>query len=275
MQHNAFASPARIRRFRAAVYTHYRKHGRALPWRETCDPYRILVSEMMLQQTQVARVIEKYRYFIRAFPTVRHVARSPLGRILKAWQGLGYNRRALSLKKLACSLVERYGGEVPQDPGVLATLPGIGNATANAICAFGFNKPVVFMETNIRSVYIHHFFPGKESVQDAEMLPFIESTLDRKNPRRWYNALMDYGVYIKETHTNPGKKSASYARQSPFKGSDRQIRGALLKLLAQHGSLKERDLVKKSGFDRGRVKTIAQKLCKEGLIRKKKEIFTL
>jgi A/G-specific adenine glycosylase len=262
-------SKTQIRRFRSKVYAHYEKHGRALPWRKTRNPYRILVSEVMLQQTQVSRVVSKYREFIRAFPDFHTLARAPERKLVRVWQGLGYNRRAFLLKKLAQHVVNDYGGKTPRHPDELKRLPGIGPYTANAICAFAFGKPVVFVETNIRSVFIHHFFADRDGVSDGEIVPLVEATLDRDDPRSWYNALMDYGVYLKQTVGNPGRKSRSYKRQSPFKGSNRQVRGAILRLLSEEASLTEAALVKKSGFKASRVKAALSELCEEGLVKKK------
>jgi A/G-specific adenine glycosylase len=174
-----------MKSFRRTVYDHYRKHYRPMPWRDTRDPYRILVSEIMLQQTQVSRVLEKYKEFIRRFPTMRRLGRAPLADVLAAWQGLGYNRRALALKRLAAEVAARYGGHLPADREALESLPGIGEATAGAIMAYAFNEPAVYIETNIRTVYIHHFFKDRAGVRDEELVPYIEKTLDRENPREW------------------------------------------------------------------------------------------
>ncbi|MBN2224739.1 MAG: A/G-specific adenine glycosylase [Deltaproteobacteria bacterium] len=226
-----YISPDDRAAFRKVVITHYRKHGRDLPWRQTDDPYKILVSELMLQQTQVGRVIEKFTPFIERFADFAALAAAPLIEVLSHWKGLGYNRRALYLKETARVVVERHGGRLPQSTDELVKLPGIGKNTAGAIVAFAFNGPAVFIETNIRSVFIHHFFPDRVEIPDIEILPLVEATLDRKNPRRWYGALMDYGSTLKERIENPGRRSTRYAKQSPFIGSDRQIRGAILGLL--------------------------------------------
>ena len=182
------------------ILAHYRAHGRRdLPWRKTKDPYRILVSEFMLQQTQVARVAEKYEPFIERFPDFASLARAPLGDVIRAWSGLGYNRRALHLRETARIVVSRFDGRLPRGFDDLRALPGIGAATAAEIMNFAFNEPRAFIETNVRAVYIHHFFPGRKKVADAEILPLVERTLDAKNPRRWFYALMDYGVMLKKS----------------------------------------------------------------------------
>ncbi|MBN2516900.1 MAG: A/G-specific adenine glycosylase, partial [Deltaproteobacteria bacterium] len=241
-------------------------HGRDLPWRKTDRPYEIVVSEIMLQQTQVARVIIKYREFIHAFPNVETLARASLRDVLSVWQGLGYNRRARSLKKLAEMVITEFQGEIPSDVRSLRKLPGIGNATAHAICAFAFNQPVVFVETNIRTVFIHHFFSDGTEVRDGEILPFVEQTLDRENSRRWYNALMDYGVVLKKQFQNPGKKSAHYQKQDPFEGSNRQIRGAILRMLMTRSRFTITELVAMVPFDAVSVRRNVKQLEEEGLL---------
>jgi A/G-specific adenine glycosylase len=268
-------SPQRIRLFRQRIYAHYRKNGRALPWRRTHDPYKILLSELMLQQTQVKRVVEKYKEFLRRFPTIQSVARAPLRAILEQWQGLGYNRRALALKRLAVTLADRYGGRIPRDIEVLKALPGVGAATAGAVCAFAFDKPVVFIETNIRSVFIHFFFRDRGEVKDSEILPLVEQTLDAKHPRQWYYALMDYGVMLKERRPNPGRRSAHYMRQSPFEGSLRQVRGMILRTLVKQPGISEAALAKEINRDKEMVGEALRQLRAERFIVKKGKRLTI
>jgi A/G-specific adenine glycosylase len=171
-------SSAAIRSFRQKIYRYYRSHGRALPWRTTRNPYHILVSEIMLQQTQVERVLQKYPQFVTAFPDFKTLAKAPLRKILHVWQGMGYNRRALFLKKIAVAVVEKFNGRLPRTIEELMSLSGIGKNTAASISAFAFNKPVAFIETNIRSVFIHCFFQDQDDVNDREILPLVEKTLD-------------------------------------------------------------------------------------------------
>jgi A/G-specific adenine glycosylase len=254
--------------FQKTVKDHYKAHGRELPWRNTEDPYEILVSEVMLQQTQVSRVLEKYGEFLRAFPDIRSLARAPLREILNVWQGLGYNRRALSLKKAAQQVLEHFSGRIPSNADSLTSLPGIGNATACAICAFAFNQPTVFIETNIRTVFIHHFFDKGNGVRDAHILPIVAQTLDYENPRVWYYALMDYGAALKKRHGNPNTKSAHYQRQGRFEGSNRQIRGEILHALVGEKRISEHDLLGKARFTAEAVRRNLKKLQKEGIIAK-------
>jgi A/G-specific adenine glycosylase len=223
----------------------------------------------MLQQTQVERVIEKYREFIAVFPDFSTLARASLPKLLRIWQGLGYNRRALALKALAQKVVEEHRGRLPAEPEKLIALPGIGKYTAGAVGAFAFNKPVVFMDTNIRRVYIHAFFPDRDGVNDDELIPFVELTMDRDNPRRWYNALMDYGNMLKREQVNPNRRSAHYTRQSPFANSNRQVRGRILNVLVEGYPLSLSQIVQKTGMEDERVKKNLAPLEKEGFIRKR------
>ncbi|MEK7584164.1 MAG: A/G-specific adenine glycosylase [Patescibacteria group bacterium] len=261
-------SQASVRRFREEVYLFYRRSGRSLPWRDTADPYRILVSEIMLQQTQVDRVIPKYEEFLKAFPTIRKLARAPLSEVLRAWSGLGYNRRGVAIRKCAESITRVFGGRVPETLEELKGLPGIGHHTAGSIMAFAFNKPVVFIETNIRSVFIHHFFPQRKKVSDSELLPLIERTLDRRKPRTWYSALMDYGSDLKKRVGNPSRRSKHHVRQSPFRGSHRELRGATLRrLLVRPHSRQE--LVKLLDSPALSVTRVLRELQREGAVRKR------
>jgi A/G-specific adenine glycosylase len=202
-------STVRDTRFRAAVWDFYTLHGRhTLPWRQTTDPYHIVVSEMMLQQTQVARVIPKYVQFLKLFPTVRRLADAPLGEVLTAWQGLGYNRRAKFLKQTAEIIVYENNGVWPVTFEALRTLPGIGTYTAGAIMNFSYNTLVPLIETNIRTVYLHHFFKHATAVTDDAIMVHVKRTCDTHAPREWHWALMDYGAHLKMTvgNTNRTKK---------------------------------------------------------------------
>lgn len=262
-------------RFRSTVWKYYARNKRPMPWRNSKNPYRVLVSEIMLQQTQVPRALVKYGEFIKKFPSIEILARASLKSVLGAWQGLGYNRRALLLQKFAQEVVRNYDGRIPQDFQQLVSLPGIGKATAGSMLAFAFNKPAVFIETNIRSVFIHHFFKDRIDVRDDEIIPYVEQALDIKNPREWYYALMDYGVYLKARYPNPSRKSKHYSRQSRFEGSDRQIRGKILRELLACSPRAESAVYAFIGEDSRRVKNILDKLVKEGLVTKKRNLYYL
>jgi A/G-specific adenine glycosylase len=268
-------TPLCITLLQKLVYDYYTSNGRDLPWRKTTDPYHILVSEIMLQQTQVDRVLTKYREFISAFPDFASLARAPLRTILQVWQGMGYNRRALALRKIAHIVVRRFKGKLPSDIETLTTLPGIGSATASAIAAFAFNKPVVFVETNIRTVFLYLFFRNRQHIKDADLLPLVEKTLDRANPRVWYHALMDFGAMLKKTQRNPGRQSAHYTKQSSFEGSDRQIRGMILRALTDTARLSESQLIRVIAAQPKRVRRILCQLQEEQFIRKKGTTYTI
>jgi A/G-specific adenine glycosylase len=268
-------APSAIRAFRKKVYNYYLKESRSLPWRRNLNPYRVLVSEIMLQQTQVERVREKYKEFLDAFPDFTTLARAPLQKLLAVWQGMGYNRRALALRALAQKVVDENHGMLPSDPEQLIALPGIGKYTAGAIAAFAFNKPVVFMDTNIRRVYIHEFFQDRELIHDREIIPLVERTMDRENPRKWYNALMDYGTMLKQAQRNPNRKSAHYVRQSPFENSNRQVRGRIIKILVKESPLTLIRIVQKTGMDADRVKKNLAQLMTEGFIKKQGRSFSI
>jgi len=268
--------------FVRTVKAFYRRHGRhSLPWRrlrlrkdDTVDPYKIVVSEIMLQQTQVDRVIPKYTQFIQRFPNVRSLAQASLGDVLRVWQGLGYNRRAKMLHQCAKEVFERYKGTFPRAYEELVTLPGVGPYTAGAIMAFAFNEAVPLIETNVRTVFLHHFFKDKKEVTNTEILRLVERTLDRKNPRAWYAALMDYGTYVKRNIGNQNVRSRHYTKQSPFKGSNREVRGALLRSLSQT-SKSLLMLVRELPFDRDRIVEQVRVLTAEGLVVKKKTTYCL
>jgi A/G-specific adenine glycosylase len=255
--------------FRKMIYNHYLREGRPLPWRKTRNPYRILVSEIMLQQTQVGRVLDKYRLFINAFPDFAALAVAPISDILNAWQGLGYNRRAISLKKIAETVGDHYGGSLPSDPEVLITLPGIGKYSASAIYTFMTGKPSLFIETNIRRVYIHFFFQDRQGIRDKDIIPILEKTMDAKDPRQWYYALMDYGVKLKAEVENPNKRSAGYRKQSPFKGSVRQVRGTILRALIGSSGLTKSQIEKIVSGYAGDIDRILACLVREGFLEKK------
>ncbi len=211
-----------------------------LPWRKKINPYRIWVSEIMLQQTQVNRCIDYFNNWMKIFPTLGDVANSNQVKLLGAWRGLGYNSRALRMKQTAVIITQQYGGRFPKTYAELIKLPGIGPYTAGAIMNFAYNQPVSMIETNIRRVYIHEFFGhSTEQVDEKNLLELVEQTMDSDNPRIWFYALMDYGAYLgmtlkqKNKKYNPNTQSKSYTKQKTFKGSDREIRGYILKTLLQ------------------------------------------
>lgn len=255
----------RIQDVRERVWDYYRDQGRhTLPWRQMITPYGILVSEVMLQQTQVSRVLQKYEAWLEVFPDFADLADATGPAVLAQWQGLGYNRRGLWLREAARRIRHEHGGRLPDDPAVLVTLPGIGPNTAASIAAFAYDMPVVFIETNIRRVFIHEFFPDTPEgnlVTDAQLRPLIEAALDREHPREWYWALMDYGAYLAKQVPNPNRRSRHYARQSVFEGSARQVRGEVLRRLLT-GPKTETELA----IPDERLSAVLAGLAKDGLV---------
>ena len=271
---NGRLSSRAVRVFQGIIRNHYRANRRDLPWRRAHDPYKILVSEVMLQQTQVERVAEKYRLFIRQFPGFSALAAASLADILKAWQGLGYNRRALALKKLAGIVMKEYHGKLPSGAGELMKLPGIGKYSASAIVTFAHNKPTLFIETNIRRVFIHFFFDDRDNIGDALIMPLVEQTLDAANPREWYYALMDYGAMMKADTGNPNRRSAHYRKQTPFQGSDRQVRGRILKALTEKG-LSEEAMIRELQIEPAKAGRCLAQLLSEGFLKKKGKTYLI
>ncbi len=259
-------SKREVEAFQAQIWAFYAHSGRKLPWRNTHNAYKILVSEVMLQQTQVSRVLEKYHEFLQVFPRISELAKAPLSLVLHTWQGMGYNRRAKYLHDAAQSIMHEHGGRIPQTMDSLLKLPGIGNYSARAIMTFAHDKSEIFIETNIRRVYIHHFFPNKDAVTDNELLPFVEQTLAIGNPREWYYALMDYGSSLPKTkHKNANKQSKHYIKQSAFKGSLRELRGAIIRKLDKSPSTLR--AIKSDCGDSPRTQEAVSRLLKEELIR--------
>jgi len=229
----------------------------------------------MLQQTQVSRVLPKYRAFIRAFPTVRSLAQASLCDVLVLWQGLGYNRRAKALHAAATEIVATYGGVVPDTESALVSLPGVGRYTARAVLAFAFNKPVALLETNVRTVFLHELMRYRDGVPDAELLKLAARLAYQKRSREWYWALMDYGAHLKMCGVRVNERSKHYRRQTPFHDSDRQVRGALVRALTTHFALTEPALARATSMSRARVHAQLSALVHEGLVRKKGRRYEL
>lgn len=266
---NRASLPRTERAFVALVWDFYETHGRhELPWRTTTDPYHILVSELMLQQTQVARVIPKYEAFLERWPTIGRLAAASLADVLVAWQGLGYNRRAKYLHRCAQVVATEFTGQFPRTETELQKLPGVGPYTAAAIVAFAYDEPVTLIETNVRRVFLHHFFADSLNVPDLNLLPIIARTTPATNVRAWYAALMDYGSYLKQTSPNTNQRSMHYVKQSKFSGSDRQIRGAILRFLATRPSACRHTIIRGlSAHEPERVRAQLTKLEAEGMLR--------
>ncbi|HEX2792358.1 MAG TPA: A/G-specific adenine glycosylase [Candidatus Paceibacterota bacterium] len=262
--------------FRILVWRHFRKEGRHdLPWRTTTDAYRILVSEVMLQQTQVERVVPFYLAFLKKFPTVRKLADASLSSVLQSWQGLGYNRRAKMLHEAAKTVVRDYHGKMPTDSAILESLPGVGPYTARAVAAFSANTDSIFIETNIRTAVTHHFFGDREQVADAEVIAVLEQAYPKGRAREWYAALMDYGSFLKRSGVRVNARAKGYAKQKSFAGSAREARGRILKALIDSPKTTH-ILTSQLGPERKeQMKAQLAALAAEGLIERKGEKYQL
>ena len=281
---------SRITKFQKTILSFSAKEGRTFSWRSTRDPYAILVSEIMLQQTQVGRVVPKYMEWMKKFPNPESLATAKIGEVLRLWQGLGYNRRALNLKRTAEMIVKEYNGVFPKTVKDIDVLPGVGPYTAGAVGAFAFGIPSAFIETNIRTVYLHFFFKKKKKVRDEEILKLVEQTLpkhplasktrhspskegERIGVREGYSALMDYGAMLKKTEGNMNVRSAHYMKQAIFEGSRRQVRGAILRLASKKGAVKVDDF--RQYVSAHSVMDIISELAKEGFLKKEGKTFRL
>lgn len=254
-----------VRHFQRTVYQNA-SPLRSLPWRWIDNPYQVVVSELMLQQTQVDRVLPKFVEFTRRFPSFTVLAQSSFDDVFSQWQGLGYNRRAQNLHNLAKVVLSECSGELPRSKEGLCALPGIGDYTAAAILVFAFQEPTVMIETNIRTAYHHHFFSNQVGVRDAQLLPIIERTIDKNDCRSWFYALMDYGSRLKSLHRGIGQRSAHYKKQPRFIGSNRQARGQILALLSKAGPCRLRQLVIEVGREKDEVERIVGSLEKEAFV---------
>lgn len=253
-------------RFRKAVLGWYARNARPMPWRETTDPWAILVSEIMLQQTQTSRVEPRYKAWMERFPDAAALAAAPVDEILRLWSGLGYNRRALALATLAAQIVRQSDGRLPEDEAALRELPGVGRYTAAAVAAFAFGQPSVVVETNIRAVFIHHFYHEADRVPEKDIEALVAASVDKDDPRNWYYALMDYGVYIKKRFGNPSRRASVHATQTPFATSTRRLRGQILRSLAKEGPREVGSLEVTLPFSRERVHAALGDLVAEGFV---------
>ena len=246
---------------------------RDMPWRHDTRAYYVLVSELMLQQTQVARVEPKFREFIARFPDEPTLARASLAEVMVLWQGLGYNRRAKFLHAAATMITHEFDGVMPDTDTELRRLPGVGENTSGAIRAYTFNQPAIFIETNIRTVYIHYFFNGVVSVSDQQIRELLSKTIDRDNPRRFYQNLMDYGTWLKSQGVKNIAKSRHYKKQSALKGSVRELRGEIVRELLG-GARRTKEFEVFFAPD-PRYRTALEGLLRDGLIEHSNDQFRL
>jgi A/G-specific adenine glycosylase len=295
--------------FQEFIFQKGHEHSRDMPWRRDTRPYYVLVSELMLQQTQVERVIPKFEAFVAAFPDEKTLARAPLADVLTLWSGLGYNRRAKFLHDAAKEIVRL--GTFPTAAPELMTLPGVGKNTAGAIMAYAYNQPSYFIETNVRTVYIHHFFADADLVDDKKIMALLQKTVptgegkeqpERRihsapgamngvpaksvsrggvgktvglsyGPKAFYWALMDYGSWLKRQGVVRNSRSAHYKKQSPLVGSVREVRGAIIKQLAS-GDMTEAKLRRTVVAD-DRFEPALSGLVRDGLVMRTGELLHL
>jgi len=253
------------------VLTQGDERYREFSWRDTRDPYATLVSEIMLQQTQAPRVVAYFARWMERFPTVDALAAAPLEMVLELWQGLGYNRRALQLKRLGEQVSDEMGGELPRTYDGLLALPGIGPSTAAGVVIFAFDDPALYYETNVRTVFLHEIWPSSEEVHDKEVLEVAGRVLARVSergisPRRYTYALLDYGNWLKKEYPNPSRRSKQYVKAAPFKGSRREKRGALLAQVLSSPGLGAAEYARSTGYEIGVVEDILGSLSAEGFL---------
>ena len=251
-------------------------HWRDLPWRNVDDPYAVLVSEIMLQQTQVSRVLKYWERFLATFPSLDALAAADTALVLELWQGLGYNRRALALKQTAEICARDWNGQLPQTYDDLIALPGIGKATAAGVLCFAYNKPALYLETNVRTVFLHHFFPDEVDVSDKRLEPLVAQTTSFSNPRGWYYALLDYGAYLKATIANPSRRSKHHTKQSAFEGSRRQKRAEIIRMVLASPGMRFVDIKReldefeashgRDNLDDSVVGALVERLVSEGFL---------
>ena len=281
-----FASrPLSLEDFQRKVKAMGEEHHRELPWRYIDDPYAVLVSEVMLQQTQVKRVLDYWPRFMRTFPSIDALASSEVSLVLEMWQGLGYNRRALALRKSAEICSRDYKGNLPATYDELIVLPGIGPATAAGVLSFALQKPSMYLETNVRTVFLHELFPGECDVHDKLIEPLVRRSCPNVDPRSWYYALLDYSAYLKATNPNPSRRSKHHSKQSKFEGSRRQKRAEILRMVLTSEGMAEPQIVreladferehKREAPDESLVEGILSDLLSEGFLRFENGLYSV
>lgn len=264
--------------FNTFLKQYYKEKKRILPWRENINSYYIFVSEFMLQQKQVSRVINYFNSFIEKFPTFKALSQAPQSAILESWSGLGYNRRAMYLHQGAKIITEQYKEFIPDSVEILKKIKGIGEYTASALVTYSYNRPTLFVETNIRTVCFSIFeqYFSEEKISDKQLIELIEQIIDKENPREWYYAMMDLGIELKKILPKAHlKKSSSYQKQSLFVGSMRAIRGKIIKILTNNNQQKvirkELELL----CNDQRADSCITNLIKEGLIEEQEDFLYL
>jgi A/G-specific adenine glycosylase len=276
------SKPSRRRIGAKALRAWYAPRRSAYPWRETRDPYAIWVAEVMLQQTQASRVVHAYRDFLVRFPTVRALATASRRDVVRAWDRLGYNRRAVWLSEGARAIVREHSGRVPRDPETLRMLPGVGAYTAAAVSSIAFGEPVAVVDTNVRRVVarVHLGVDGRQADTRA-VWKLAQSWLDPDDPVTWNQAVMDLGrkvcrpqplcdvcplARVCAFRTSGAMATHGPASKEAFQGSSRQVRGAIVRALRSHEALSPRRLAAETGFGAGRVEAAVEGLEADGLV---------
>ena len=263
--------------FQKKIFQWWKVNKRDLPWRHTHDPYKILVSEVMLQQTTVSRVLTKYPVFIKAYPTVKDLANASSGDILRIWKGMGYNRRALYLLQTAKTIHEKYYNKFPISEQLLSKLPGLGKYTARAVLVFAFRKDIAMVDTNIRQILTHFFFHDKPQSEKI-----IQELADQLVPIgkswEWHQAMMDYGAMNASEWRRPERSRRMERKPTPFKETNRYFRGRIIDLLREK-SYKEKELIENLYLEYGKDKIfyidLLKKLEKDGLVVQKNNFWSL
>ena len=280
----------------SALLAWYDRERRGLAWRDTTDPYEILVSEVMLQQTQVVRVEPAYRAFLNRFPTVAALAAAPLADVLRLWRGLGYNRRAVHLHRAAQGIMTRHGGRIPDDLDALKSLPGVGDYTARAVLAFAFDRPVAPVDTNVARV-LSRAVAGRSLARRA-VQELADELVPYGRPRDWSQALMDLGARACASRAprcencpirascawrlapgspDPAARTAGSPRpQGRFAGSDRFHRGRIVDAL-RAGPVDVADLAQAAGLarDPDRTARLLDRLVADGLVQRRGDLLRL
>ncbi|NHI93999.1 MAG: Fe-S cluster assembly protein HesB [Candidatus Lokiarchaeota archaeon] len=252
----------KIKAFQEKIFAWWERHKRSFPWRKTNNPYKILVSEFMLQQTQTTRVKEIYRAFLRIFPTIESLAKSKPSEVLRFWSQnrLGYNRRALWLHEAANQIVKNEN--FPKTIKELRDLKGIGPYASRSILIFAFNSNIATVDTNIRRILIAEGF-AREETSDKDLLEIATQLLPKDRSRDWHNALMDYGA-IKLTSIKTGIKPRS--KQSKFKGSNRQFRGKVVEYLTKINVAEKEKIIRACKIPKDKIEQVLNSLIKDGLV---------
>jgi len=259
-----------IELFRQKIFDFYQLNGRSFPWRKTTDRYAVMISEIMLQQTQADRVVPRFEEWLQHFPDITHLSSAPLREVLSLWSGLGYNSRAVRLHRCAAIIRDSFSGIVPSRPEILKTLPGIGEYTSRSIPVFADNLDTAAVDTNIRRIIIHEF-TLPEDIAPAQLQKQAEALVPTGRSREWHNALMDYGS-LELTSRKTGIRPLT--KQSKFQGSKRWYRGKLIKELIKSDEMFLEEISEKYASCPWDLEEIISDLITEGLVERQKSTTT-